>query len=115
MLDAGSLVVLPFPFSDLRTSKRRPVLLLTAPDGYGDFLAMAVTSQAGHPESLALNQLDMQSGTLPKASWIRTDKLVSLNRALVAKEIGTVSAVLRLQAVSRLCTKSDIGGSGLVL
>ena len=47
MLDAGSLVVLPFPFSDLRATKRRPVLLLTAPDGYGDFLAMAVTSQAG--------------------------------------------------------------------
>ena len=44
MLNAGSLVVLPFPFSDLRATKRRPVLLLTAPDGYGDFLAMAVTS-----------------------------------------------------------------------
>ena len=42
MLDAGSLVVLPFPFSDLRATKRRPVVLLTAPDGYGDFLAMAV-------------------------------------------------------------------------
>ena len=27
MLDAGSLVVLPFPFSDLRATKRRPVLL----------------------------------------------------------------------------------------
>lgn len=69
MLDAGSLAVLPFPFSGLRATKRRPVLLLTAPDGYGDFLAMAVTSQAGHPESLALNQSDMQAGTLPKASW----------------------------------------------
>ena len=105
MLDAGSLVVLPFPFSDLRATKRRPVLLLTAPDGYGDFLAMAVTSQAGHPEGIALNQSDLQTGVLPKASWIRTDKVVSLNRALVAKEIGKVAAVLRLQVVHRLCTK----------
>lgn len=105
MLDAGSLVVLPFPFSDLRAAKHRPVLLLTAPDGYGDFLAMAVTSQAGHPESLALTQLDMQAGTLPKASWIRTDKVVALNRALVAKEIGKVGAALRLQAVHRLCAR----------
>ena len=105
MLNAGSLVVLPFPFSDLRATKRRPVLLLTAPDGYGDFLAMAVTSQAGHPESIALNQSNMQTGVLPKASWIRTDKVVSLNRTLVAKEIGKVDAVLRRQAVHRLCTK----------
>ncbi|HHW75782.1 MAG TPA: type II toxin-antitoxin system PemK/MazF family toxin [Xanthomonadaceae bacterium] len=105
MLDAGSLVVLPFPFSDLRATKRRPVLLLTAPDGHGDFLAMAVTSQAGHPEAIPLNQLDMRSGTLPKASWIRTDKVVSLNRALVAKEVGRVSATVRLQAVHRLCAR----------
>jgi mRNA interferase MazF len=105
MLDAGSLVVLPFPFSDLRATKRRPVLLLTTPDRYGDFLAMAVTSQAGHPEGIALNQSDLQTGVLPKASWIRTDKVVSLNRALVAKEIGKVAAVLRLQAVHRLCAK----------
>ncbi len=105
MLEAGSLVVLPFPFSDLRAAKRRPVLLLTAPDGYGDFLAMAVTSQTGHPDSLALAQSDMQTGTLPKASWIRTDKVVSLNRALVAKEIGKVGAALRLQAVHQLCAR----------
>ncbi|MFO1372209.1 MAG: type II toxin-antitoxin system PemK/MazF family toxin [Candidatus Competibacteraceae bacterium] len=105
MLDAGSLVVLPFPFSDLRATKRRPVLLLTAPDGYGDFLAMAVTSQAGHPEGIALNQIDMQTGMLPKASWIRTDKVISLNRALVAKEVGRVSATVRLQAVHRLCAR----------
>jgi mRNA interferase MazF len=105
MLEAGSLVVLPFPFSDLRATKRRPVLLLTAPDGYGDFLAMAVTSHAGHPEGIALNQPDIQTVTLPKASWIRTDKVVSLNRAVVAKEIGRVSAALRLQAVRRLCTR----------
>jgi len=105
MLEAGSLVVLPFPFSDLRTAKRRPVVLLTAPDGYGDFLAMAVTSQPRHPESLALNQPDMQVGMLPKASWIRTDKVVSLNRALVVKEIGKIEAGLRLQAVHQLCAK----------
>ena len=105
MLDAGSLVVLPFPFSDLSSVKRRPVLLLTVPDSLGDFLAMAVTSQAGHPESLALNQPDMRAGTLPKSSWIRTDKVVSLNRALVAKEIGQVSPALRLRAVGRLCAR----------
>lgn len=78
MLDAGSLVVLPFPFSDLRATKRRPVLLLTAPDGYGDFLAMAVTSQTGHPEGIALNQPDMQSG-IQRASprlWFRDGLIV---------------------------------------
>jgi len=39
VFDAGDLVLLPFPFSDLTSAKCRPVLMLTAPDAQGDFLA----------------------------------------------------------------------------
>lgn len=37
MFEAGALVLLPFPFSDVSTEKRRPVLALTSPDEYGDY------------------------------------------------------------------------------
>ena len=47
MFEAGDLVLLPFPFSDLTSSKRRPVLMLTAPDAQGDFVGCPVTSRAG--------------------------------------------------------------------
>lgn len=53
---------------------------------------------AGYPEGIALNQPDRGSETLPKANWIRTDKVVSLNRA-GGEKIGQVSATVRLQAV----------------
>lgn len=39
------LVLVPFPFTDLSTGKRRPVLCLTNADGFGDFLAAAVTTK----------------------------------------------------------------------
>jgi len=105
MLETGTLAVIPFPFSDLTTTKRRPVLLLTAPDGYGDFIAMAVTSQPGHADHIVILPVDIVSGTLPKASFIRTDKVVSLNQSLVVKEVGKLSDSLRLQAVRRLCAR----------
>ena len=93
-LDAGTIAVIPFPFSDLTTIKRRPVLLLTAPDAYGDFIAMAVTSQPGHADNVAILQNLMESGSLPKASFIRTDKVVSLNQSLIVKEVGKVTESL---------------------
>lgn len=105
MLDAGTLVLVPFPFSDLSATKRRPVLLLTAPDGYGDFIAMAVTSQAGHADNMAILPVDLVSGALPKASFIRTDKIVSLNQSLMIKAVGKISDSLRLRAARRLCAK----------
>jgi len=34
MFERGDLLLVPFTFSDLSASKRRPVLALTGPDGY---------------------------------------------------------------------------------
>lgn len=103
--EAGSLVVVPFPFSDLTGTKRRPVVLMTPPDGYGDFIAMAVTSQGGHAASIAILPNLIESGTLPKASWIRTDKIVSLNQSLIIKTVAKIDETLRLQAARYLCVK----------
>ncbi|MGA8147205.1 MAG: hypothetical protein WB870_06450 [Gallionellaceae bacterium] len=70
MLNRSDIVQIPFPFSDLTHQKCRPVLLLTAPDAFGDFLAAAVTSQAGHDDAIALQDDDIVEGHLPKTSWI---------------------------------------------
>jgi hypothetical protein len=49
----GGFALVPFPFSDLSSAKRRPVLLLVDPDGYGDLLAVAVTSRPHHSNANA--------------------------------------------------------------
>lgn len=40
----GDIVGLPFPFSDLASRKKRPVLVLTQADYQGDFMGLAITS-----------------------------------------------------------------------
>jgi hypothetical protein len=69
----GDLALVPFPFTDLSSAKRRPVLLLADPDGYGDFLAVAVTSRPHHSNAIAIGNQDISSGALPASSWVRTD------------------------------------------
>ncbi len=55
ILKRSDIAPIPFPFSDLTRQKRRPVLLLTPPDALGDFLAAAITSQAGHNDAILHN------------------------------------------------------------
>ena len=77
ILNPSDIVQIPFPFSNLKSSKRRPVLLLTELDTLGDFLAVAITSQPGHHDAISLKNDDLINGLLPKQSWIRGTKLFS--------------------------------------
>ena len=90
MLKSSDIVHIPFPFSDLTRQKRRPVLLLTTPDDFGDFLAAAITSQAGHHDAILLQDHDLVEGSLPKASWVRATRLFSLNYDAVITTLGQI-------------------------
>ena len=90
MLKPSDIVQIPFPFSDLTHKKCRPVLLLTAPDAFGDFLAAAVTSQSGHNDAILLHDDDIAQGRLPKTSWVRATKLFSLNQDAVIFTLGNL-------------------------
>ncbi|MDP2107327.1 MAG: type II toxin-antitoxin system PemK/MazF family toxin [Desulfobulbaceae bacterium] len=103
MFEAGSIVLIPFPFSDLKSSKKRPVLMLTVPDSNGDFIALAVTSKGYHPGAVELTAERMQSGTLPCQSWIRTEKVFTLTQSLIMKIAGKVKGEIVEQAITGLC------------
>lgn len=103
MFEAGALVLLTFPFSDASTEKRRPVLVLTAPNEYGDFIGMAVSSRAHHDNAIQLGGDALLDGSLPKASWIRVDRVVTLNASLVIKTFANIKPEVHRLAVSNLC------------
>lgn len=109
MFEGGALVLLPFPYSDASTLKRRPVLALTKPDQYGDFIGMAVTSRDHHADSILIEQSALIDGSLPKASWIRIDRVVTLNVSLVTKIFAITGVFARTgieihqRAVNGLC------------
>ncbi|MFC0239849.1 type II toxin-antitoxin system PemK/MazF family toxin [Rhodopseudomonas telluris] len=101
MFERGDLLLVPFPFSDLSATKRRPVLVLTAPDSYGDFIALPVTSRPQSDHGLPILPDDLAGGTLPAPSWIRTNRIVTLNVSLVIKSIGRVTEPVVAAAVDR--------------
>lgn len=104
MFERGDLLLVPFPFTDLSASKRRPVLALTGPDGYGDFIALPVTSRPQAEHGVPLAPSDLVRGALPAPSWIRTDRIVTLNARLVVKSFGRVSDEVVARAVERFCS-----------
>eukprot|EP01035_Chromulina_nebulosa_P034041 gene34040-biopygen22095 len=103
MCERGDLLLVPFPFTDLSATKRRPVLALTSADSYGDFIALPVTSRPQIEHGMPITAMDMAAGTLPAPSWIRTNRIVTLNATLVVKQVGHVTDARRMAAVERFC------------
>lgn len=103
MPERGDILLIPFPFTDLSSTKRRPVLALTAADGYGDFIALPVTSRPQEEHGLPITQAEMVTGSLPAPSWIRTNRIVTLNSALIVKAIGRVSEDTVHAAIAAVC------------
>ena len=64
----GDLALVPFPFTDLSSAKRRPVLVLADPDGYGDFVAVAVTSRPHHCNAIRSSSMQTAPVALMRAS-----------------------------------------------
>ena len=107
---AGDLVMVPYPFSDLSSSKRRPVLSLTAPDAQGDFIACPITSREGRANARQLLSQDLTEGVLPLVSWVRTDRVVTLHIGLVVRRFGCTSEAFRAAIANDVCR--NIGASG---
>lgn len=104
MFERGDIVLVPYPFTDLSASKRRPVLALTPPDASGDFIGLPITSRPRPENGVPLVQADMTQGNLPAPSWIRTDRIVTLSSSLVVRRVGRVSENVVAESVARFCS-----------
>lgn len=104
-LDPGDIVLIPFPYSDLSSTKKRPVVVITAPDRYGDFIAAGVTSVAQSGNAVELDAGSLTKGRLPRKSWVRTDKLFTLSTGNVVKHFGGLKPTVLQIALSEICRK----------
>lgn len=86
------LVLVPFPFTDLSSTKRRPALIVS-PDKYNagkDVVIVYVTSQIYSPPRLGdYKLLDWKTSGLPKPSMVRM-KFATIDKSIIVKKIGTI-------------------------
>lgn len=87
----GEVVVIPFPFSDLSASKRRPALVVASLSG-GDVILCVITSKAVRDRlAIPVSAADFVSGGLPLQSNIRPNRLFTADSRIVLRSAGRIS------------------------
>lgn len=90
----GDILLIPIPFTDLSSQKRRPVIVISN-DQYNrktnDIIVVAMTSNPQVTEySLSITSSDLVEGALNRPGKIRVDKIYALSQTIVAKTFGQV-------------------------
>ena len=93
----GDIVLVPFPYSDLRGMKRRPACVVSggAYQRGPDVIVAMVTSQTGRRQAPGLGDVvvaDWQAAGLRAPSTVRTGRLLVLEQRLLGATLGRLSA-----------------------
>jgi mRNA interferase MazF len=87
----GAVVVLPFPFSDLTGSKRRPAFVIADLDG-DDAILCQITSQAKSDlYAVSVEANDFSSGSLAMDSYVRPNKIFTADKKLILYVAGQLT------------------------
>jgi len=91
----GDIVLVPFPFTDQSTTKRRPAVVISSPAYHRqrpDLIIMAVTSQPLTPDAVGeVAVQDWRGAGLLKPSVLKP-VLTTIEPALVLKKLGQLTS-----------------------
>ena len=92
---AGSVVLVPFPFSDLSRSKLRPAVVLAEADRDDLILCQVTSNPYSDGAAVALTSSDFLVGSLQRVSYARPGKLFTANTSLIVDNVGMLQNAAR--------------------
>ena len=108
MLRQRDIVLIPVPFTDLSSKKKRPVIVLSNSrhnETHDDFLGVAVTSNVQKRDyGLLVSQNDLEEGHLQVPSMILVNKIYALNQGIIVRKFGRVNKEIFSQLIGMIET-----------
>jgi mRNA interferase MazF len=90
------IVLVPFPYSDLSATKKRPVLIVSNNDynqRFEDIVVCVITSNRfADAYSVNLANEDLEMGILPESSVVKTHKLFTIHQSKIVRKFSLVTS-----------------------
>lgn len=91
----GSVVLVTFPFSNLKGQKVRPALVLANVE-FDNLVLCQITSRSYTSKiAICVKSKDFDKGNLPVVSYVRPDKLFAADSTIIKGVIGQLTSGVR--------------------
>jgi mRNA interferase MazF len=87
----GDIVVIPFPFSDLSGSKKRPALVLADLQGDDIILCQITSQQTKDKYAIAIIDNDFRTGKLISPSNIRPNRIFTADKNIIIRKAASIN------------------------
>jgi mRNA interferase MazF len=99
----GDVVIVNFPFTDLKGFSKRPALVLANLRGADTILCQITTQESRYDEyALELNSEQFSQGELLHSSYIRINKLFTASKNIILKKVGRINKTKFLEVRDKL-------------
>ena len=107
MYNQRKIVLVPFPYSDLSSTKKRPVLIASNNEynqKYNDVVVAVISSviRSSDKYSIILSDSDLEYGILPEKSSIKVHKLFTVDKDRILKKFSLMKKDKFLEVYKKL-------------
>ena len=98
----GDVVVIPFPFSELSQSKRRPALVLAQLEGDDAILCQITSKTIKDTYAISIDETDFEAGNLKQSGNIRPNRLFTADSHIILYRAGHIRNDKLNQVIEKL-------------
>jgi len=89
----GDIILIQFPFTDLLSAKKRPVLVVKDENEYGDIVCFQITSNAKQNNLFEINIDHLAEGELKLRSFVKYDKCFTISTQNADKKLAQINPI----------------------
>jgi len=103
MYNQREIILVPFPYSDLTSSKQRPALIISNSlvNKSEDRICCLITSNPLN-KGVEIKKEDFEKGKLPFKSWIKVNRIFSVNEKIIKKKLCIINKSFHKQIIGEL-------------
>jgi len=104
MYKQKDIVLIPFPYSDLTGSKRRPAIIISNNklNDSEDRICCLITSKKPK-KGLLISSNFLEKSKLPFKSWVKPERIFTVNERIIIKKICKINNELHHNIVKTIC------------
>lgn len=91
MFEKGTVVLVPFPFTDLSGTKVRPAVVVSHKLSGDDIIVTFISTKRSRTEKFDVLVMPNQSNGLKAASTVKCTKLATLDKKIILGKLGELS------------------------